>query len=243
MKTYVAIGDSMSIDFYPAQDAEDAGLETREDIGAAALFYCNEPKLFPEFAGRDLKSMFGDIRYENHCVDGATCDDLLSTVRNSGFGTRTRSLVTLTIGGNDLLEAFRRSANSEDSFIQSLMDVKDKFAKVVAIVRRKFPDSTLMISTVFDPTDGTGIMPTASAAFSKELPIQYLHQFNDYIKAIAKKEGVLLADVHKHFLGHGAICGSADNFWYWKASPIEPSYKGASEIRRVWLDTLEQYAG
>jgi hypothetical protein len=48
---------------------------------------------------------------------------------------------------------------------------------------------------------------------------------------------VLLAEVYGHFLGHGVTAPEADR-WYWRRSLIEPNARGASEIRRVWMEAL-----
>jgi hypothetical protein len=53
--------------------------------------------------------------------------------------------------------------------------------------------------------------------------------------------GVILADVHRHLLGHGMTAAEPDR-WYWRRNPIEPGARGASEIRRVWWDLLEGFA-
>ena len=47
----------------------------------------------------------------------------------------------------------------------------------------------------------------------------------------------VLADVYAHFLGHGVAAEDADR-WYWRRSLIEPNARGASEVRRVWVDAL-----
>jgi hypothetical protein len=60
---YVALGDSMSIDLYPAYDIAGAdelnfgmaGL--RRGLGAASLFFQNDDEIWPEFRHRDLRSL------------------------------------------------------------------------------------------------------------------------------------------------------------------------------------------
>lgn len=242
---YVALGDSMSIDFYPAQDAESAGISTNEEIGAASLFYRNDSDLFPEFAGQDLSTEFPGIKFQNLAFDGATCEDLNSEVRWSELSTTdgARVLVTLTLGGNDLLNEFRRNTASD---LKSLNEVSqaigERYFSVVQLIQKKLPNSLLIITSVFDPTDGTGILPISTPIYNSKLPIEYLITFNRYcVERIARSDAILFADVYKHFQGHGAECGASDQFWFWKPSPIEPSYQGASEIRRVWLTTLRGY--
>ncbi len=240
---YLALGDSMSIDFYPAQDAENAGISAREDIGASALFHRNDAYLFPDFKGKDLLTRFPGIRYKNLAIDGATSEDLLSKVRASDISTSagTKILVTLTLGGNDLLETYRRNVGKSQANLKTeFAMVQERYASVVEMLKKKLPGALLILTTVFDPTDGTGIMPSATPMYSGKLPIEFLAEFNRFIVSYADEDSTRVADVHNHFLGHGAECSSSESFWYWKPSPIEPSYRGASEIRRVWLDTLPE---
>jgi hypothetical protein len=49
----------------------------------------------------------------------------------------------------------------------------------------------------------------------------------------------VLADVHRHFLGHG-VTAPEDQRWYWRRNLIEPNARGASEIRRVWWEALQE---
>lgn len=238
---YLALGDSMSIDFYPAQDALKRGLSQREELGAASLLYKNDAELFPEFNGKDLSSIFPGIRYENLAFDGATTEDWLSAVRINDLEkhSKLRTLVTLTLGGNDLLQTFRWNASKgEETLAAAFQGPTKRFANVIDLIQQKMPRSILVVSTVFDPTDGTGIIPVQSSLYDKPLPIEYLALFNNFVSSMRQKQLIFVADVQKHFEGHGAACGEEENFWYWKPSPIEPSYKGASEIRRVLLDTI-----
>ncbi|MBK9773600.1 MAG: hypothetical protein IPP57_22755 [Candidatus Obscuribacter sp.] len=112
----------MSIDQYPAMDAKRTEDGARVDIGAAALLHHNDDLLFPEFAGNDVSAMFSGIKFVSKAFDGATCDDFLTTTAQSALGelSHGRALVTLSIGGNDLLDAHRRSARGDR---QTLMTV------------------------------------------------------------------------------------------------------------------------
>ena len=99
----------MSIDSYPEFDAERAGITSKQELGAAALLYRNEDHLFPEFRGKDLVSMYPSIEYLNLAIDGGVTDDVLSPIRTAELAPfeNANALVTLTIGGNDLLSTFR----------------------------------------------------------------------------------------------------------------------------------------
>src|SRR5690348_3728286 len=113
---YVALGDSVSIDLYPALDAGevDVAVALERDpsagrvapLGAASLFYRNDSTRWPEYIADDLETLSPGIAFENLAADGATIGDVfgeqLSRVESSDDPT----LVTLTIGGNDLLSAY-----------------------------------------------------------------------------------------------------------------------------------------
>jgi hypothetical protein len=244
---YIALGDSMSIDLYPMQDARSEGLVCRDAIGAAALFYENDPDLYPEMCGLDLLSRYPDIRFANHATDGATIDLLLTDERTAALDSALtkHSLISLTVGGNDLLAAFHKTRGQEPlALAKAVFDLFENYEKLLtAIGSRITYDNAVIVSTIYDPTDDTGIMPVDSPLYQGDLPLEFLHRFNEHIRVSARKKGFILADLHRHFLGHGATCGSSEQFWYWKTWPIEPSYRGADQIRKIWLAALDQHFG
>jgi hypothetical protein len=104
------------------------------------------------------------------------------------------------------------------------------------MIREELPKATLILTTVYDPTDGTGMLPGLEAY--GPLPLEYLDQFNDHVRGTAQSgERIRLADVHRHFEHHGVTAPDPDR-WYWKRNLIEPNARGASEIRRVWLEAV-----
>ncbi len=237
---YIALGDSMSIDCYPATDARESGITPENKIGAAALFYQNEPELFAEFAGQDLKTFFPGINYNNMVLDGATTDKFIAPDRIAELDkvSDRQVLITLTVGGNDLLESFSTIDNgTARSPKRSFDDICQSYVRGLKLLNSKLPQSTLIVTTLFDPSDGSGHLPSDG---EHKFPTKVLLEFNQWIKDCASSQTALLADVYQHFRGHGAGCDSPDSFWYWKKDPIEPSYVGASEIRRVWLQVLSQ---
>jgi hypothetical protein len=114
--------------------------------------------------------------------------------------------------------------------------IERRYIDLFATVLEELPAATLVLTTVYDPTDGTGRLPGLEAA--APLPLEYLDRFNQTMRDLAQEsDGILLADVHQRFLGHGVTAPERDR-WYWRRNPIEPNACGASEIRRVWLETL-----
>lgn len=242
---YLALGDSMSVDLYPRLDLEERG-STGDDaiaggrIGAASLLYRNASSLWPEFEGRDLASRFPEIRFENHAVDGGTIADVLErqipeVAARHGAAA---AIVTVTAGGNDLLDALFAVGPGE-MLGREVEKVATACARMAEALRKELPHALLVLTTTYDPTDRTGTLPGLSEVFGR-LPIHHLDRFNDRVRAVAATtRGAVLADVHRHFLGHGVRAPEAER-WYWRHGMIEPNARGASEIRRVWLEALAE---
>lgn len=228
-KLYVALGDSMSIDDYPSRDLQNVTPENRP-IGAASLLFRNDDELWPEFANRDLLRLGLADGHEVKAVDGA----LLTTDlwgQPDALTPDTR-VVSLTVGGNDLFFSYVQGVRGHH--LEMLVDgLRGAYKKLVLRLYERAPNAVILLTTVYDPTDGTGSMNGMS-----NMPLQHLDDFNSTIRETAAiHDFTRLADVHEHFLGHGLSAEPA-NRWYWPQSIIEPSARGASEIRRSWLDAL-----
>lgn len=236
---YVALGDSMSLDHYPTCDVRGLDLppEHLDPLGAASQLFRNDDTRWPEFRGRDLASTSPGVRMLNLAVDGATIEDV-TTEELARLGHDSGDpgiLVTLTVGGNDLLGALGAGARLD----QTVRSIMQSYTELVETIRDELPKATLMLTTVYDPTDGTGILP--GLEWYGRLPLEYLDRFNDHVRSISASDGRSeLADVHRHFLGHGVTAPERDR-WYWSRSLIEPNARGASEIRRVWLKVLSGF--
>ena len=238
----------MSIDRYPALDAtENAGSVGRGaaqlfielPLGAASLFYRNDPVYWPDFTSRDLSSQFPKIAFINLTSDGATIGDVFGAQLPELEENEEPVLVTLTVGGNDLLSAYagKPSAAIMD---RAVRDIIEGYRTLVHHVRERFPNAVMMLTTVYDPTDGTGKLPGVLPGVGK-VPLHYLDALNDAIRELASSDdAMILADAHRHFLGHGVTAKARDR-WYWRHSIIEPSSEGANEIRRLWLEALDAH--
>jgi lysophospholipase L1-like esterase len=233
---YVALGDSMSTDHYPTCDVRnvDAPPGRLDPLGAAALLHANDDARWPEFRGRDLDRLFREVEFLNLAVDGAMIDDV-ATEELARLGHDSDDpgiLLTLTAGGNDLLDALGSGRPLE----RAARQIERQYADLVATVREELPAATLVLTTVYDPTDGTGRLPGLESL--GRLPLEHLDRFNELVRGLAREdEHTLLADVHRHFLGHGVKAPEGDR-WYWRRNLIEPNARGASEIRRVWLEAV-----
>ncbi|OUL31652.1 SGNH/GDSL hydrolase family protein [Nostoc sp. 106C] len=174
------------------------------------LLVQNNDRLFPEFQRQDLKSL-GSARLEHRARDGATVNGLPSQAQ--GLRVEGRAIALITIGGNDLLSGLIRDpgagitsfANSLDTFVQQL------------------PIRPVLLGNVYDPTfndDNRNFLGVEPAIARKNL-----QRMNATIQEIANRYGQLV-DLHAHFL-------KGDPSWF--TATIEPSLRGASEVRRAFL--------
>ncbi|HVE90593.1 MAG TPA: GDSL-type esterase/lipase family protein [Burkholderiaceae bacterium] len=232
-RRYVALGDSMSISEYPNIDAASRYGRHFKDLGAAALLFRNDDELFPEFAGRDLKSRRVNFEFVDLATDGATLPTVMSQLGGIGDSAE---IITLTVGGNDMLSVVCSAPSAANGIAAAIEKIADAYEALVSRIRAAAQEALLILNTVYDPSDGTGRL----TGTNERLPIEHLPIFNDRVRGVAAAtHGAVLADVHSHFLGHG-MTAPAGSRWYWTESIIEPGITGASEIRRLWVDALER---
>jgi lysophospholipase L1-like esterase len=226
---YLALGDSMSIDAY-------AGGPGR---GAAGLLHRNRDDDFPDWAGRDLHTL--GYTTQNLARDGATIAAVLGTQIPQIHGRP--DLVTLSMGGNDLMGAYGDTAAARD-VISAVADRADRILDTLRAVAGS--GATIVVSTVYDPSDGTGALPGAGLPRWSDGP-GLLAELNAVLEAAADRHGALVADVHAHFHGHGAASGDPAqpdprpaNSALWFCGVIEPNAYGAHQIRSLWWRTLRE---
>ncbi len=243
---YIALGDSMSIDLYPALDAGEIDVAVALErvptagrvapLGAASLLYQNAEDRWPEHIAEDLASLCPGIVYENRATDAATIGDVFSDQLEGIEATDEPVLVSLTIGSTDIWSIVggkpRRAVLD-----QIARDVVAAYDVLVDTLRERLPGGTILLATICDPSDGSGKIPGVHDG-AGALPLENLDRVNAHIRSLASDERrVLVADAHAHFLGHG-VSAADDERWYWRRSLVELNARGASELRDLWLATL-----
>lgn len=194
----------------------DCGHYNPYGVTPGGLLVRNEDRLFPEFRGQDLSSR-GPARLEHRAVDGATMQDLPAQARGiSGEGD---AIALVTIGGNDLL--FGGLVVDRGSGIVAFERQLNEFLYRLSI-------RPVYVGNVYDPTFGDDarnflpIDPTVARTNHRRI--------NEAVAEAAARHGVLV-DLHAHFL-----TGSSD----WLTHTIEPSLRGASEIRRCFWRHIDR---
>ena len=151
-------------------------------------------------------------------------------------------LITLTMGGNDIVMRLFHDPRS----VREAIDEVGHHAELVlrALRSRAKPTAPIIVSTVYDPTDGTGNLEAIGLPTAQADP-RDLAALNAKLRSAAERHGALLADVHARFLGHGASIGDISQTSPWPADPelwycgsIEPNGWGARAIRDVWRECL-----
>jgi lysophospholipase L1-like esterase len=247
---YIALGDSLSLDLYPALDAGQVNVAVALErveragetapLGAASLLHRNFEERWPDEAGEDLISRYARLAFTNLATDDASIGDVFGEQLGEVAPSEAPTLFTLTVGSNDLFSAFTHRASTAmlDSIVR---DVAEAYGHLVRAIQDVRPRSLLVLSTIPDPSDRTGKVEGVFEGGRYSLGA--LDKLNAAIREQASKTpGAVLADLYLHFLGHGASVEEKER-WFWRRSPLEPNAEGANQIRRVWLEAVRGAAG
>ena len=228
MSCYVALGDSISIDDY-------AGGPGR---GGASLLAGNRDDDFPAWRDHDL----ADLPFHLLATDGATSRTLLDLQLPRLERSDARpSVVTLTIGGNDVLGCYGDTAGA----VRAAGDAVARAGEALDRLRRLVaPDARIVLGTVYDPSDGTADASSVGLPPWPEV-VDVLAHLNAGLRQLAEQHRTALAEIHATFLGHGLAIGNPGqrearprnrNLWY--CNVIEPNAWGASGVREAFWEAL-----
>ena len=225
---YVALGDSISIDDY-------AGGPGR---GGASLLFRNRDDDFPQWRGRDLAHLHPDARFSLLATDGATTRTLvdMQLPRLARMPVQP-TLVTVTVGGNDLLSAYGDTAAARHVVAGVRAAVAGALEQVTDALA---PGGRVVVGTVYDPSDGTGdaerlgLPPWPDA-------VAVIAELNDALREVAQATGAAVAEIAQGFAGHGLLAGDATRpdarpaeRELWLCSVIEPNAWGAGGVREAF---------
>jgi lysophospholipase L1-like esterase len=224
---YVALGDSISIDDYSGGPG----------TGGPSLVFRNRDDDFPQWRGRDLVTEHPGTAFHLLATDGATTTTLLGhqLPRLEAMGVRP-TLVTLTIGGNDVLSTYGSTSAARHVIAAVETAVGQALTRLQTLLAA---DAQVVVGTVYDPSDGTGdaqrlgLPPWPDA-------VQVIADLNEALRRVASRYGVAVAEIGEHFQGHGVLAGDAarpdprpDERDLWFCSVIEPNAWGANGVREA----------
>lgn len=160
-------------------------------------------------------------------------------------------LVTITIGGNDMLDLFfnyvaRGRCADRAAFLSSqeclglfrvtLDSLERNLDTVLSLLREALPQAAIVLFTLYNPFSGRdpNVGPLGDLALEGEAGTPVPEGVNDVLKAVAQRHAVLVADVFPPFEGHGAELVSADG--------IHPNDRGYQVMADVALAVLASAA-
>ncbi len=135
--TYIALGDSLTM-----------------GIGASETDYLRMNAFVPQLTAYLRKNF--DVYVENHGMPGITSAELLDYVRHHpGMDRLLRGadVLTLTIGGNDLLQLLNRDALNEETIEQTVEQFGELFEQIIVEIRQHQPNAPIYVLELYSPYD------------------------------------------------------------------------------------------
>ena len=180
--------------------------------------------------------LFGCLAYINEAKDGGTIGSTISALE-ALKPLDSNVLVTITVGGNDLLAGLSDRSNFPDPW---LAQFEKNLNHLLTLTLKKYPSAKVLVGNIYDVTDGTGIAQTRSWEAREFLPV--LGAVNRIISRLAIDHGAFI-DINRHFRGHTVRFDDSTYEHYeptdpscWICLDIEPNARGSSEIRRLFWE-------
>jgi lysophospholipase L1-like esterase len=239
----IFLGDSITAGY---------GLRERSN-GYDQLMRANNDSKWPTYVGDTLEERFGEMEVLNLAVSGATTTTLIGSQLgrvegNLGATASGETLVFITIGGNDMVDALLAIGAGTDTD-ESALAIVDNLAEIASFFQdsQRFPDGVrLYITNVYEPTDGTGQVDECFFGLDLSAVQDSFDLLADESRLLAEDMGFSLVDLRGHFLGHG-FRYDEEGDWYHPEDPslwyqedcIHPNSRGHHELRRLFLAAVD----
>jgi lysophospholipase L1-like esterase len=152
------------------------------------------------------------------------------------------SLVTLTVGGNDVLMRYGDTPGALAAVDVVRHRVEQILDALAGLITRA---GQIVVGTVYDPSDGTGDAARVGLPAWPEV-VDILARLNAALRDVAAAHGARIAEIHRQFLGHGVSAGNPAqpdprpaNRALWYCNVIEPNAWGASAVRAAFWQALD----
>lgn len=210
-----------------------------------------------DLGGLSLSAVFPNLRATNLALSGSTSLQhwdrefrRLPTVESN-----TWVIVTMTTGGNDLIQRYGKEPPREGAMYGAtweqaqpwVTNFEQRLEQMIQRLNETYPGRCeIFLANVYDPTDGLGSFSIARLPHWPDGP-RLLRAYNDNIARCAGRHvNVHLVDLHQSFLGHGFRCAQFwsahyrrddPHFWYY-LNIEDPNERGYDAIRRLFLNEM-----
>jgi lysophospholipase L1-like esterase len=208
---YLALGDSLT-----------AGL------GASEVHYLRLNAFVPKLTGYLREER--NVLVENHGIPGITSAQLQQYIEQ-GLGVKQRisqaSVITITIGGNDLLQLLRQESLTQRGILAAIEEFERNLEQVLTSIRSVNPHVRVYVMDLYLPYDEDHpLHPLGKVT----IPV-----FNQSVKKqLDKDPNAYLVSVYDVFLGRGSKLTHIDR------NDIHPNDDGYTLIFETFKAALEE---
>ena len=214
-----------------------------------------------DMRGLDLAQVIPRLRTTNLAMSGCTTRQALKAQLpklgrhpDSIFG-----IVTITLGGNDLIHNYGSSPPVEDAMYGATWEQAqpwigrfgERLDRLLADIESAFPGGCwIFIGSIYDPSDGTGSLLTVGLPPWRD-GLRIHAEYNRTLKKTASRHPTCtVVDIHGAFLGHGITCRqfwrptyrSDDPTWWYHSNVEDPNDRGYDAILRLFLAAISDRA-
>jgi len=172
-----------------------------------------------------------NVTYTNYGTSGFTSSDLLKQISKPDVAQNLSesNIITLDIGGNDLLKVLTtHGINDYRSILESVDNYYDNLIKILNILRTLNPNAKIYISNVFNPASPN----------SKTLDYEKAQYLTSYINKIIRNTSspynVKVIEIESIFLNHEY--GTANSWFY---DQIHPNEHGYIQMSKPFVRSIE----
>jgi lysophospholipase L1-like esterase len=158
--------------------------------------------------------------FANAAVPGATSGDVLAYQVPQAITRFQPTVVTLSVGGNDLL----RILNNEDP-LQVLGQFQANLGQILCGLRQALPQSRIYVHNLYDVPEITANVPGG---------LQAILGFNAVIAGVAQACGASVADVYSAFSGRtGLLLIERNGAGQFEVHPTNAGYRAIADAFRA----------